>query len=81
MMLQRQQPLKSEVSRDPPKNKEWFTTSVLTSFDYRCGALLALEENYLAASPFGAKCVFCFERHSGLTQGFSGVRLSVTRVR
>ncbi len=50
-------------------------------FDYRCGALLALEENYLAASPFGVKCVFCFEGHSGLTQGFSGVRLSVTRVR
>ena len=56
-------------------------TNVLMLFDYRCEALMALEENYLAASPFSVKCVFCFEWHSGLTQGFSGVRLSVTRVR
>ena len=55
-------------------------TNVLMLFDYRCEALLALEENYLAASPFGVKWVFCFGGHSGLTQGFSGVRLSVTNV-
>lgn len=54
-------------------------TNVLMLFDYRCGASRALEENYLAASPFGVKCVFCFEGHSGLTQVFKGVRVSVTR--
>ena len=56
-------------------------TNVLMLFDYRCEALMALEENYLAASPFGVKWVFCFGEYSGLTQGFSGVRLLVTRVR